>query len=243
MLKINKFNKIVAANWKLNGSFDFIHSYFNYINSVELKKDTCGIICSPFVYLDECNKRSKSLYIGAQDCSNFKNGAFTGDISALMLKNSNSQFCLVGHSERRIIFNQKNEDVRIKANNLLDEGVNPIICIGETLEEKKEGKTEEVLKKQIIESLPKESSNNSIIIAYEPIWAIGTGITPRIEEIDKIHSFLKKDIKNYENFKILYGGSVKSSNAEEIMSLESVDGVLVGGSSLDPIEFSKILQA
>ena len=243
MLKINKFNKIVAANWKLNGSFDFIHSYFNYINSVELKKDTCGIICSPFVYLDECNKRSKSLYIGAQDCSNFKNGAFTGDISALMLKNSNSQFCLVGHSERRIIFNQKNEDVRIKANNLIDEGVNPIICIGETLEEKKEGKTEEVLKKQIIESLPKESSNNSIIIAYEPIWAIGTGITPRIEEIDKIHSFLKKDIKNYENFKILYGGSVKSSNAEEIMSLESVDGVLVGGSSLDPIEFSKILQA
>jgi triosephosphate isomerase len=243
MLEISKFNKIIVANWKLNGSFDFIQSYFTYINSIDLKKDVCGIICSPFVYLDVCNKQSKSIYIGAQDCSNFKSGAFTGDISALMLRNINSQFCLVGHSERRVFFNQKNEDVRIKANNLLDVGINPIVCIGETLDEKERGKTEEALKKQIIESIPQGSSNNSIIIAYEPIWAIGTGLTPKIQDIDKIHTFLKKGIKNYKNFKILYGGSVKSSNAEEIMSLENVDGLLVGGSSLDPVEFSKILQA
>jgi len=243
MLEINKFNKIIVANWKLNGSFEFIESYFNVLESVDFKKDICGIICSPYVYLDKCNQISHSFYTGAQDCSNFKNGAFTGDISALMLKDVNCQFCLVGHSERRQLFNQTNEDVRLKIANLIYQGLNPILCIGETLEEKEKGITKDVLKKQIIECLPQNSSNNSVVIAYEPIWAIGTGHTPSLKEISSIHSFIKNDITKYENFKILYGGSVKSSNVGEIMSLDNIDGVLVGGASLDPLEFGKILTA
>ena len=234
MLEINKFNKIIVANWKLNGSFEFIDSYFNALQSVTIESDICVIICPPYVYLNKCNQKSEFFYIGAQDCSNLKSGAFTGDISAKMLKDNKSQFCLVGHSERRQIFKQTNEDVKLKIINLIYEGLNPILCVGETLEEKELGKTKEVLKKQIIESLPKNPSNKAIIIAYEPIWAIGTGLTPSLEEINIIHSYIKSEIKNYENFKILYGGSVKSSNAREIMTLDNVDGVLIGGASLDP---------
>lgn len=243
MLEINKFNKIIVANWKLNGSFQFIDSYFNALQSVNIKSDICAIICPPYVYLDKCNQKSQLFYIGAQDCSNLKSGAFTGDISTKMLKDSNCQFCLVGHSERRQIFKQTNADVKLKTINLINEGLNPILCVGETLEEKELGKTKEILKKQIIESLPQNPSNKAIIIAYEPIWAIGTGLTPSLEEIDIIHSYIKSGINNYKNFKILYGGSVKSSNAEEIMTLDNVDGVLVGGASLDPVEFRKILTA
>ena len=243
MLEINKFNKIIVANWKLNGSFKFIDSYFNALQSVNIKSDICAIICPPYVYLDKCNQKSQLFYIGAQDCSNLKSGAFTGDISTKMLKDSNCQFCLVGHSERRQIFKQTNADVKLKTINLINEGLNPILCVGETLEEKELGKTKEILKKQIIESLPQNPSNKAIIIAYEPIWAIGTGLTPSLEEIDIIHSYIKSGIKNYKNFKILYGGSVKSSNAKEIMTLDNVDGVLVGGASLDPAEFRKILTA
>jgi len=243
MLEINKFNKIIVANWKLNGSFEFIESYFNFLESVKIKKDICGIICLPYVYLDKCNQLSHSFYTGAQDCSNFKNGAFTGDISAFMLKDVNCQFSLVGHSERRKFFNQTNEDIKLKIENLINQDLNPILCIGETLEEKEKGATNDVLKKQIIECLPQNSSNNSVIIAYEPIWAIGTGQTPALEEISNIHSFIKNDITKCENFKILYGGSVKSSNVGKIMSLDNIDGVLVGGASLDPLEFGKILTA
>lgn len=243
MLKINKFNKIIAANWKLNGTFDFIKSYFDILNSLEIKKDVCGIICPPYVYLDKCYNQSQSLYIGAQDCSNFNNGAITGEVSALMLKDINCQFSLVGHSEKRKIFNQTNADVKLKIENLISNGLNPILCIGETLEEKDKGLTEEVLKQQVTECLPKNSSNKEIIIAYEPIWAIGTGLTPSLEEISKIHSFIKKDISNYKNFKIIYGGSVKSSNAREIIALDNIDGLLVGGASLEPSEFSKILMS
>ena len=160
-----------------------------------------------------------------------------------MLKDVNCHFSLVGHSERRKFFNQTNKDIRLKIENLINQDLNPILCIGETLEEKEKGATNDVLKKQIIECLPQNSSNNRVIIAYEPIWAIGTGNTPTLEEISNIHSFIKNDITKYENFKILYGGSVKSSNVGKIMSLDNIDGVLVGGASLDPLEFGKILTA
>lgn len=243
MLEINRFNKIIAANLKLNGSFNFIESYFDTLNALEIEKDVCGIICSPYVYLDKCFNKSESLYIGSQDCSNYNNGAFTGDISAPMLKDVNCQFCLSGHSERRQIFNQTNLDINLKIKNLITNDLNPILCIGETLKEKENGLTKEILNKQVVECLPKNSSNNSIIIAYEPIWAIGTGLTPTLEEINSIHSFIKNDIVEYKNFKIIYGGSVKSTNAGEIMALENVDGVLVGGASLNSEEFSKILSS
>ena len=141
------------------------------------------------------------------------------------------------------MFKENNEDIKIKATQLLDEKIIPIICIGETLEQKKMHKTHEVLKEQVINSLPPNSSKESIVIAYEPIWAIGTGMTPTLDEINNIHKYLKKDIKEIAGYKLLYGGSVNPKNASDIMNLEYVDGVLVGGASLKADQFSQILKA
>ena len=243
MLKIKEFNKIIVANWKLNGSNDFLEAYFEKLVLKNIDSDVCGIICPPITYFQNCYSKLNSLYLGGQDCSKFKDGAYTGEISALMLKENNCEFCIVGHSERRHEFNENNEDIKIKAELLLDAKIIPIICIGETLEQKKINKTQEILKEQVINSLPQKSSKENVIIAYEPIWAIGTGMTPSLQEINNIHEYLKKNIKEVEGYKFLYGGSVNSENASEIMNLENVDGVLVGGASLKADQFSEILKA
>ena len=243
MLEIREFNKIIVANWKLNGSNDFLEAYFEELDSKNLRLNVCGVICPPTAYIQNCYSKLHSLYLGAQDCSKFKEGAYTGEISASMLKENNCNFCIVGHSERRQVFKENNEDIKIKATQLLDEKIIPIICIVETLEQKKMHKTHEVLKEQVINSLPPNSSKESIVIAYEPIWAIGTGMTPTLDEINNIHKYLKKDIKEIEGYKLLYGGSVNPKNANDIMNLEYVDGVLVGGASLKADQFSQILKA
>ena len=243
MLEIREFNKIIVANWKLNGSNDFLEAYFEELDSKNLRLNVCGVICPPTAYIQNCYSKLHSLYLGAQDCSKFKEGAYTGEISASMLKENNCIFCIVGHSERRQVFKENNEDIKIKAAQLLDEKIVPIICIGETLEQKKMNKTHEVLKEQVINSLPQNSSKESVVIAYEPIWAIGTGMTPTLDEINNIHKYLKKDIKEIEGYKLLYGGSVNPKNASDIMNLEYVDGVLVGGASLKADQFSEILKA
>ncbi len=243
MLEIREFNKIIVANWKLNGSNDFLEAYFEELDSKNLRLNVCGVICPPTAYIQNCYSKLHSLYLGAQDCSKFKEGAYTGEISASMLKENNCNFCIVGHSERRQVFKENNEDIKIKATQLLDEQIIPIICIGETLEQKKMHKTHEVLKEQVINSLPPNSSKESIVIAYEPIWAIGTGMTPTLDEINNIHKYLKKDIKEIAGYKLLYGGSVNPKNASDIMNLEYVDGVLVGGASLKADQFSQILKA
>ena len=243
MLEIREFNKIIVANWKLNGSNDFLEAYFEELDSKNLRLNVCGVVCPPTAYIQHCYSKLHSLYLGAQDCSKFNEGAYTGEISASMLKENNCIFCIVGHSERRQVFKENNEDIKIKAAQLLDEKIIPIICIGETLEQKKMHKTHEVLKEQVINSLPPNSSKESVVIAYEPIWAIGTGMTPTLDEINNIHKYLKKDIKEIEGYKLLYGGSVNPKNASDIMNLEYVDGVLVGGASLKADQFSQILKA
>jgi len=159
-----------------------------------------------------------------------------------ILKDNNCKFCIVGHSERRKIFKETDQDIMIKSENLINNSIIPIICIGETYEDKIANKTKDVLFNQVTNSLPKNSSKESLIIAYEPIWAIGSGLTASLDEIDEIHGFLKKNIEKSIDFKIIYGGSVKSENSKSIVNLTNVDGVLVGGASLNPIEFSKILE-
>ena len=243
MLEINKFNKIIVANWKLNGSFDFIDNYFLNLSQTFDNSLTCGIICPPFGYLSKCEEKIDNLFLGAQDCSSFEKGAFTGEISPNMLKDIGCEFCIIGHSERRKEFGEKNKNIKIKALNLIKNEIIPIICIGETISEKKAGKTEEVLKTQILQSVPENIEENSFILAYEPIWSIGSGITPNLNEIQEIHSFIKRYIDHYQNYKLIYGGSVNSKNVSEITSLSSVDGVLVGGASLEASEFAKILKA
>ena len=158
-----------------------------------------------------------------------------------MLLDINIKFCLVGHSERREYFNETNETVNIKSLNLINNNIIPVICIGETLEQKEKKITKDVLTKQICESVPDLSNFENTLIAYEPIWAIGTGLTPSIQDIDEVHSFIKDIDIRFNKFKVLYGGSVKASNSAEINSLKNVDGCLVGGASLKVQEFNKII--
>ena len=240
MQEIKEFNKIFVANWKLNGSFAFIYTFLSEIK-IDFSNQTkaCVIICPPYSYVKDL--KSENFFKGAQDCSIYSKGAFTGEISSEILKDLGCKFCIIGHSERRNLFNEDNKQIYQKVSNCLNSKIVPILCVGETLEQKKKYQTKEILTEQIKKCIPPEANNENIIIAYEPIWAIGTGLTPSDEDIDEIHSFIKKDISGYENFKVIYGGSVNSSNSKKILDIENVDGVLVGGASINIEEFNKII--
>ena len=243
MLEIQKFNKIIVANWKMNGTINFIDNFIKQLsNKNNLDPYLCAIICPPFAYINHISYQlNNNYYLGGQDCSLFLKGPYTGDISASMLSDIGCNFCIIGHSERRTKYKESNNEVAVKAVNSLNNNINPIICVGETFQQKQTNQTKEIISEQIRTSVPKFSTNNNTIIAYEPVWSIGTGLTPSIEEINDIHCFIKNEIKGYENYKIIYGGSVKSTNSKEISNLENVDGVLVGGASLHIEEFNNIL--
>ena len=201
----------------------------------------CTIICSPSIYLKSLKRNNESLFCGAQDVSSYKEGAYTGELSASMLRDNNIDFCLVGHSERRQYFAETNNDVKIKSLNLIEENIVPVICIGETLEQKEKNLTEEILSTQIKDSIPILANQQNALIAYEPVWAIGTGLTPTLDEINQVHELIKNFDTRFSNFKVLYGGSVKSSNSKEINDLNHVDGCLIGGASLKVDEFNIII--
>lgn len=184
------------------------------------------------------------IILGGQDCHFEEKGAFTGDISPEMLKDSGCRYVILGHSERRCYHNETSLMVKRKAEAALKAGLAAIICIGETSEQCESGQTFSVLEEQIVESIPEDATSESVIIAYEPVWAIGTGKTPTIGEIQKNHDFIYKTLlKQFEKtFRILYGGSVKATNAREFLNTPHVNGLLVGGASLDKDEFSGIIR-
>ncbi len=241
MINLDNFSSFFVANWKLNGNYKFID---NFIEEFEIPDNNskCIVICPTFIYLDYTIKNKNNFYLGAQNVSQYEGGAYTGEISSTSLKELGIEFCIIGHSERRQFFKEENKNVNLKCSQLIKQQIIPIICIGETLEEKKNGKTNEILAIQLKEGLPESSNYTNTIIAYEPVWAIGTGLTPTLEEIYETHEFIKKHNTKFINYKILYGGSVKVSNAKEITSLSNVDGALIGGASLKANEFKKIIQ-
>ncbi len=242
MLDLEKYSKIVVANWKMNGSLKFIDDFAEKLDLLQNSDQSiCNVICPPSIYLHYFSSKLKTFHLGSQDCSKYDEGAYTGDISAKMLSDLNCHFCILGHSERRNFYSEKNLDVSIKSSKCINADIHPIICVGESLEEKKSNKTKDILKKQIQESIPDNANKENTIIAYEPVWAIGTGLTPTLDEINNIHGYLKEIIEFSENFRIIYGGSVKSSNFKEITELENVDGALIGGASLNFDEFKNIL--
>ena len=173
--------------------------------------------------------------------SEHEEGAYTGEISCNALSALSIDFCILGHSERRQLFSETNNDVCLKSSRVIEYQIVPIVCIGETLEEKENGKTNDILSKQLEDSIPISSNADNTIIAYEPVWAIGTGLTPSLEEINKTHEFIKNHNSKFANYKILYGGSVKVNNAKEIVSLSNVDGALIGGASLKSDDLTKII--
>ncbi|MDC6448270.1 triose-phosphate isomerase [Alphaproteobacteria bacterium] len=241
MINLGSFSSFFVANWKLNGNFKFIDHFFKELIIPE-DDSKCIVICPTSIYLDYISRKKKNFFIGAQNVSQNKEGPFTGEISCDSLSELKIDFCIVGHSERRKIYNEKNIDINSKSLQLINNEIVPIICIGETIEEKEKGKTNDVLEKQLIEGVSNYLNPKNAIIAYEPVWAIGTGLTPTLEEIDETHEFIRTHNKRFNDFKILYGGSVQASNAKKIVSLSNVDGALIGGASLKSKEFTKIIQ-
>lgn len=243
-----KRTKYTIANWKMNGlnnSIKLVKSIENHIKKTKHSKSKI-IICPPFTLLSNFTKIEKKISFGGQDCHYLNNGAFTGSISASMLKSIGCKYVIIGHSERRQYQNELSKELNLKIKSALASNLKVIYCIGEKFSEIK--RRNKVLAAQI-NSLPTNFKFKNIIIAYEPVWAIGTGKVPSLNQINNIHSkirlLLAKKIghSNSNKISILYGGSVNAQNASEILNLSQVDGALVGGASLKVPDFSKIIDS
>ena len=236
-MKNNK--KIIAANWKMNGSEELMKEF----SQLTPAKHNDVIICPPFTLLDSAKSLlSNSIKIGAQNCSAEDKGPFTGEISASMLQEKNVSHVLIGHSERRTLFKETDYVILKKIEAAIKSKLIPIVCIGETLSEKKTNKTLQVLESQINRSLAKIQPHEQVIVAYEPVWAIGTGLIPDESEIKETHLYIKTKLSQHFNadIPILYGGSANSENCSQIISIENVGGLLVGGASLKKHDFKTI---
>ena len=229
--------KIIAGNWKMNGTREMLKNMLNALRGVATKNRV--ILCVPYTLL---NTESDTASIGAQDVSAHDHGAYTGEISATMLRDTGAKYVIVGHSECRAYHGDTNDTVRQKATAAIAAGLTPIICVGETMDEKQAGKTMAIIESGVRESVPTDT-DHEIIIAYEPRWAIGAGLTPTADEIATAHTLIARTLADMglDGTPVLYGASVKGSNAAEIMSIANVDGVLVGGASLKPDDFIPII--
>ena len=223
----------------MNGSHDALNQIVNDLSKV--KTDNKVILCVPYTMLDV--KSNDVVEIGAQDVSAHERGAYTGEVSGTMLAEIGVKYVIVGHSERRMYHDETNDIVRAKAQMALKNGITPIICVGETMEEKRAGKTFDIITSGVRESVP-EDVHGDIIIAYEPRWAIGAGITPTPEEIAEAHKVIADTLSymGLDGTPILYGASVNAGNVAGIIAIENVSGVLVGGASLKPTEFIPIIE-
>lgn len=208
------------------------------------------VLCPPFTLLSQVATWlvGSAVRLGAQDCHAQPEGAHTGDISAPMLKDAGCSYVIVGHSERRQNHGETDKQVHRKAAQIIKQGLIPIICIGETADERKEGLAEERVGRQLRDSLPPEAHSGDFVLAYEPVWAIGSGQTPTADDIRRMHAYIKATVAAHTGLpeariRVLYGGSVKGDNAEAILAIDGVFGVLVGGASLKAEEFSRIINA
>ena len=216
-------------------------------NRLPLINNVNIIFCPPFTGLNNIDI-SPPYYLGAQNCFYKDKGAYTGEISIEMLLECNVEYVIIGHSERRHIFHENNELIDKKMSRVNNSGMQPVLCIGETLDEMNNGKTYDIIEEQMIKGLNNVKSIDNVIIAYEPVWAIGTGLTATVEKINEMHSFIRKMLSslytsnNSNKIPILYGGSVNSDNANELISIDGVNGFLIGGVSLDVIKFMDVVK-
>ena len=248
--------QIAAANWKMNLGFQQGEKLLDEIldANIKLSTDQLTIFAVPFPYLLMARSgvgEEQNYYVAAQNCYHKKSGAFTGEVSVEMLHSTGIRYCIVGHSERREHFNETNAVLAEKVNLCLENFITPIFCCGEALSIREEGRQNEFVALQLKESLfhlPAEKTKN-IIIAYEPIWAIGTGKTASTEQAQEMHAHLRSILAGQygqniaDSISILYGGSVKANNAKELFSCPDVDGGLVGGASLVAADFIEIIKA
>lgn len=229
--------KIVVANLKMNFTIDEMKDYLSELNKMSFNKHHF-IVCPTFIYLPLFNN---NYFIGAQNCHYLDKGSFTGEVSPSQLKSIGVSYVILGHSERRKTSDEDNNIMNNKVKAVLTNKMIPIICVGETMKERKNNKTLERIKTQVYEILKDIDKNNleNIIIAYEPIWAIGTNITPTNSEIEEVATYIKQITSI--NTKVLYGGSVNSNNIKELKLIKDLNGFLIGGSSLNIKELTTIL--
>ena len=243
---MNPRRSLVAANWKMNGSRAANDRWLQEF-AVRKRALPCDVVvCAPYVYLDQLQRALSQDEVGAQDVSAHQPGAYTGDIAAEMLKDAGCGWVIVGHSERRQWHGETDSTVAAKAERALQVGLRPIICIGETLQQREAGQTHAVLSAQLAAVLDRIGAKglSSGALAYEPVWAIGTGRTATPEQAQEVHAALRVQIGNAaEGVRILYGGSVKPANAAELFSQPDINGGLIGGASLVASDFLAICAA
>ena len=241
---------IIAGNWKMHKTIaealEFVNDIKDRVNNEKVE----AVICAPFTLLKDLKEATKgtSIKIGAQNMHFEEKGAFTGEISPLMLKELDMDYVIIGHSERRQYFNETNETVNRKVLKALEVGIDPILCVGETLEEREAGNTKDICKVQVEKALENVSKEDiaKVVIAYEPIWAIGTGKTATSEDANDVIAYIRQVVANlYKDLanevRIQYGGSVKPSNVGEIMNQSDIDGALVGGASLEANDYIQLV--
>jgi len=241
--------KLAAGNWKMNGTKAALAEVQALVAA--FPAPACEmLLCPPATLISAMAEAAAGtpLLVGAQDCHPKPQGAHTGDISVAMLKDAGATHVILGHSERRTDHGETDDLVRAKAQAVVDAGLIAIVCIGETEAERDAGKTLAVIGTQLDGSIPLGATAANVVIAYEPVWAIGTGRTPTLSEIAEVHSFLRGRLRGLtgaeaEGMRILYGGSVKPSNATDIFAVPHVDGALVGGASLKAADFGAIVAA
>ncbi|MFO1090210.1 MAG: triose-phosphate isomerase [Hyphomicrobiales bacterium] len=242
---------LIAGNWKMNGlsaQLKEVRLLAQMLKGVTLRCDV--MVCPPFTLLKQVSTvlGKADIAVGGQDCHTEASGAFTGDVSAEMVKDTGATAVIVGHSERRTLHGETNAMVKAKAEAARKAGLTVIVCLGETLDQRKAGDTLKVVSEQLQGSLPDAPLPADVVVAYEPVWAIGTGLTPTVEEVGEVHRHLRAELgriagaNRAKGIRILYGGSVKPSNAVELMAAPDVDGALVGGASLKASDFLGIIK-
>ena len=237
--------KLIVSNWKMNLNISQARILTNKLKKIQIKDNLIkNIICPQFILIPIISKiiKRSDILLGAQDCHYKKFGAYTGDTSVELIKEVGCKYVIIGHSERRKGHHETNNIVREKAKLVISEKLKPIICIGESLKERKNSKYLNILEEQLKKCIP--NNLDEIIIAYEPIWSIGTGLVPTVEQIKEIKNFTCNFVlksKNISKIFFLYGGSVNSENISEMFEFSGINGALIGGSSLKFEEINKIL--
>ena len=242
--------KLAAGNWKMNGTGAAL-SELDALAEAHPAPGVDILICPPAVLVHRAANAmaGRSVEIGGQDCHAAENGAHTGDVSAAMLQDAGARAVILGHSERREDHDESSEDVRAKARTAIEAGLTAIICVGESLAQREAANTLDIIAGQLAGSIPDAVTGENLVIAYEPIWAIGTGKVPTLEQIGEVHDFIRARLERRfgagvgRSVRLLYGGSVKPGNAAEIFGVPNVDGALVGGASLKASDFSPIITA
>ena len=246
--------KLIAGNWKMNGSLaaneTLVRAVREGLAAALAGRRARAAVCVPAAYLAQVQQlvMGSDLELGAQDVSAHESGAYTGEVAGSMLKDFAVRHAIVGHSERRQYHGESDETVALKAQRALAVGITPIVCVGETLAEREAGKTEEVVKRQLAAVIHANGHCISeIVVAYEPVWAIGTGKTATPEQAQAVHAVLRAQLKaateHAERVHILYGGSMNAANAAQLLAQTDIDGGLIGGASLKPADFLSILAA